>query len=102
MRTNEQRINLMHQRAQQIKKENRIKTIEIISLVFCLIVVTLFAINVPLVADHSLYNNIPSGMHGSIFSHTQELSMIIVALLSFLLGISITIFCYYLRKNNGN
>ena len=103
MRTNEQRIELMHQRAAQINRENRDRKIRLIQAAslcggFVLVIVLAFVIRS--LAKLSVEGNIPYGMSASVFARNEILGYVIIAIVAFLLGISVTVFCFYLRKWN--
>ena len=104
MRTNEERIELLHQKAAQFKKEatdRRIRIVQITSVSFVLIVMILVACYMPHIAGMSVLDDIPVSMNASIFSNTKALSFIIIAILSFLSGAAVTIFCFYLKRLHG-
>ena len=88
MRTNEERIAAMHQRAKQLQYENRKRTSGYIQ-----------AAAVALsFAGVSMKDAIPAGMHASIFSGSDALGYIIVSIVAFTLGAAVTIFCFYMKK----
>ena len=104
MRTNEQRIAQMHERALTIEHEDRerkTRILQIGSFAAALAVVVLIALMMPGVAKMSAQGTVPDGMVASIFSQNDKLGFIVVAILSFALGASVTIFCFYLRKYCG-
>ena len=101
MRSNEERIELMHQRAAQIKKEENDKKIRIIqttSFGFALAMAVLLALFMPELTGFSVQGSVPVGMNASIFAQKETLGFIVIAILSFLLGVAVTIFCFYLKK----
>ncbi|MBQ6333679.1 MAG: hypothetical protein IJI46_01225 [Erysipelotrichaceae bacterium] len=98
MRTNEERIAAMHQRAEQLQIEKRNRFIQVSALASGFIVVILLSLLIPYYAQNIHQEKIPSGMNASIFAQSNALGFIVVAILSFLLGIAVTIFCFYLKK----
>ena len=101
MRSNEERIELMHQRAAQFKKEENDKKIRIIqtsSFGFALAMAVLLALFMPGLTGFSVQGSVPVGMNASIFAQKETLGFIVIAILSFLLGVAVTIFCFYLKK----
>ena len=101
MRSNEERIELMHQRAAQFKKEENDKKIRIIqttSFGFALAMAVLLALYMPGLTGLSVQGSVPVGMNASIFAQKETLGFIVIAILSFLLGVAVTIFCFYLKK----
>jgi len=104
MRSNEERIELMHQRAAQFKKkenDKKIRYIQLTSLGFALAMVILLAFFMPGLTELSVQGSIPVGMNASIFAQKETLGFIVIAILSFLLGIAVTIFCFCLKKWYG-
>ena len=101
MRSNEERIELMHQRAAQFKKEENDKKIRIIqttSFGFALAMAVLLALFMPELTGFSVQGSVPVGMNASIFAQKETLGFIVITILSFLLGVAVTIFCFYLKK----
>ena len=39
------------------------------------------------------------GMNASTFASSDALGLIVVAVVAFILGVSVTVFCYYMRKS---
>ncbi len=104
MRSNEERIALMHQRAMQMKKEEHDRTVRIMQgtgVSLALVAVILLAFFMPRFTGHSVQGSIPAGMNASIFSQKEALGFIVIAVLSFLAGTAATIFCFYLKKWHG-
>ena len=105
MRTNEERIAAMHQRAKQLQYENRKRTsgyIQAAAVTLSFAAVLLLAFLMPPFAGISMKDAIPAGMHGSIFSESNALGYIIVSIVAFALGAAVTIFCFYMKKWQEN
>ena len=101
MRTNEERIAVMHQRAKQLQYENRKRTsgyIQAAAVTLSFAAVLLLAFLMPSFAGVSMKDAIPAGMHASIFSESNALGYIIVSIVAFTLGAAVTIFCFYMKK----
>ena len=99
MRTNEERIAAMHARAAELRREKRKRLTRLtggISALLCLALVVALAACMPRLPMASA--GAPDGMSGSIFAGSGTLGYIVVALLAFLLGVSVTVFCVRLRK----
>ena len=99
MRTNEERIAAMHARAAELQREKRKKLTRLtggVSVVLCLALIIALAAWMPGLPVASAGS--PAGMSGSIFAESGALGYIVVALLAFLLGVSVTVFCVRLRK----
>ena len=103
MRTNEERIEMMHQRASQIDRENRDRRIKAIqtgafSLVFALVIVLAFAVHH--LAEFDVEGSIPDGMIASVFARNEVLGYVVTATIAFLLGVCVTVFCFHLKRYN--
>ncbi len=101
MRTNEERCQLMHEKAVLLAKEYRRKKIKItgaISMVSSLGLVLVMGIWIPKVPDSIAAATHYSGMNGSILTTNPVFSHIALALLSFMLGVSVTALCYQLKR----
>jgi len=99
MRTNEERINAMHTRAAVLRREKRKRQTRLtggVSIALCLVLIVVLAAVMPRLPLASA--GTPSIMTGSIFAESGALGYIIVALLAFLLGVSVTVFCLRLKK----
>lgn len=104
MRTNEERIAAMHQRVSELKQERtdrRIRTVQYGSFVLALTVVIVIAVMMPRFSDRIVQGTIPAGMNASIFAQGEALGFVVIAILSFMLGIAVTIFCFYLKRQRG-
>ena len=58
----------------------------------------LLALFMPELTGFSVQGSVPVGMNASIFAQKETLGFIVIAILSFLLGVAVTIFCFYLKK----
>ena len=99
MRTKEERIAAMHARAAELQREKRKRLTRLtggISIVLCLALVVALAVWMPQLSV--ALPGTPEGMSASIFSASGTLGYIVVALLAFLLGVSVTVFCLRLKK----
>ena len=101
MRTNEERIAAMHERASQLEYENRKRMsgyAQIAAVSLSLAAILLLAFLMPSYAGLTMSEAIPTGMHASIFSGSNSLDYIVVSIVAFILGIAVTIFCFYMKK----
>lgn len=97
MRTNEERITALHNKAVEIERERRnhiVKLCYIGAAVFSVAAVILISVIIPTLSSNIGLVSANMGMSGSIFSDSNMLNLIIIALAAFLLGISVTVFCY--------
>ena len=101
MRTNEERIAAMHVRANEIKKEDgvrRNRIIEVSSIAAGIVLVVLLAVAMPGYAGLLTPEATTDAMSASIFSESSALAYIVIGALSFLLGITATLFAFRLKK----
>ena len=101
MRSNEERIAAMHRRASELKIEQRrrkILIIQAVSTAACLAIVVVAAVFLSGLVERMGPSGSFSGMNASVFSDNPALGLIIIGILAFLLGISVTIFCFRLRR----
>ena len=101
MLTNEERIAKMHARASDIQRKKRERNTRIIqsaSFAFCLTAVIVFAIYVYQIKDKLISATVTDSMSASIFSDSSMLGIIVIAVIAFLLGVSVTVFCFWLKK----
>lgn len=96
MRNDEERIAAMHKRAEDLRHKRNTQAAGIISVALFAV---LLAALIPLTGQ-SVIIEIPSGMNASMFYQGDHLGTIVIAIISFLLGVSFTIFCFYLKKTS--
>ena len=106
MRTTEERIAAMHERAKEInrqKRTHRVRILQTVSIAACFAVVILMAVFMPnsaslAIPPGSTSNTSLSDMHASIFSENGAMSYVVIAIVAFLLGAAVTVFCFRLKK----
>ena len=101
MRTDEDRIQAMHRRAADIKKEKRQCRVRLISaagISICIAAIILMSVCMPGLSGYYVADTSATGMHASIFNGNSFLGLIIIGIVSFLLGIAVTILCFRLKK----
>lgn len=101
MRTNEERIEAMHSRAQQITWERRRKTSRVLSIsgvAACLAFVICMSAWLPGGLSPSHTGTPQNNMYTSAFGESTALGYIVIEITAFLLGAFVTIFCYRLKK----
>lgn len=104
MRTNEERVVLIHMRTAEIKRErqkNKERALDLICIVACLILVVGIGSCMP-----GLMADIPGGevLHASgaaslVGSHAA-LGYILMGIMAFLLGVCVTVLLYHLHRRN--
>ena len=99
MRTNEERIALMHQRHDLLKKERAIRTMQFYAGAAAFACVMILAVLISRFTGDDVGHEFFFGMNASMFSQLKELGYIIIAIISFVCGISVTIFCFYLKRS---
>ena len=101
MRTNEERIAAMHRRAAELKIEQRRRQARFAGatgVALCLALVILLALWMPGASAAVTGSSMPAGMSASIFAGSGALGYLVVAIVAFLLGVCVTVFCVRLRK----
>ena len=101
MRTAEERINAMHLRAAEIQTERKQRNVNILSSAVAIAgfaAVILLGIMMPGLTDKVTINGVYDGYNASIFSESSTIGFVVVAILSFLLGAAVTVFCFRIRK----
>ena len=101
MRNNEERIAALHERAEVIKTERKERIVQGVSFSFALILTVVIAVFVSGHGENVSFDALPGGMNAAMFTEGNALGYIFVAVVSFLLGAFVTIFCYYLKKGQG-
>ncbi|MBQ1390304.1 MAG: hypothetical protein IIY82_01015 [Firmicutes bacterium] len=106
MRTSEERLAKMYQRAGELRQQRRNRTVLGLQAAvsgLTLTAVILLAVFLPRFAVGGDPGQIPDNLRASIFTESPMLSYVVIAVLAFLLGIMVTVFCFYLRKlQQGN
>lgn len=101
MRTNEERIAAMHKRAADLEKEKRqrkVRIIQALSAAACFAAVIALAVFMSGFSLAFTSGTNQGGMSASIFSESSALGYIVIGVLAFLLGATVTIFCFRLKK----
>ena len=101
MRSDEERIAALHRRAAELEKQKRFRRtriMQISSVAACLVVIILLAAAMPGITALYSPQAVQESMNASIFTDSNALGFIVIAVLSFLLGVTATIFCFRLKK----
>lgn len=101
MRTNDERIAAMHTRAAEIRREQTKRRNTIIgaaSVFACFLIVIAMGFVFPKIMTGRLPESDIDGMNASIFSGSDALGYSVIAVLAFLLGAAVTVFCFRLRR----
>ena len=101
MRTNEERIAALHERVHEMeieKRKRRVREAGVSGTVLGIIAVFAFAFLMPgMMANiHPLV--IAKNLNASIFSNSSILGFLVIGIVAFLLGITVTVFCFRLKK----
>lgn len=104
MRTNEERIRLIHERTAEIRKEQKNRRRQLrtaVCMAACLLLVVGIGILMPGFIHGAAAGTVShtAGTASLVASHAA-LGYILMGLLSFLLGVSVTILLYRLRRHN--
>ena len=99
MRTNEERIAAMHSRAAELKKTQRARKVRVMQITGSFVAVAatvMLAIFMPHISD---FESDPyAGPTGSVFADSGALGYIVIAIIAFLLGVALTMFCIRLSE----
>ena len=101
MRTNEERIAAVHARAAELKRKSgrtRIRIAGGVSAACSLAVLVLLSVRIPAVSGSLPAGSAGPGMSASIFTGSGALGYLVIAVTAFLLGASVTMFCFCLRR----
>lgn len=104
MNTNDERLAALHQRADEMKKENRsrqVRLIQMVSCAACFLLVIMLALWMP-ETEGALAPGDTGSMSASVFSGSGYLGYIVIGIIAFLLGSAVTVFCFRLRKWQKN
>lgn len=108
MRTNEERIEAMHRRAEQLERESRLKrrarVIGSAVMAAGFAAVIMLAVRMPGVADVLNTEGSGGSMSGSIFAASGNLGYVVIGVIAFLLGSALTLFSMRLtdyRRDRG-
>ena len=99
MRTHEERIAAMHARAAELNRARRARKVRIMQIsgaaVACAATIML-AVFMPHISDFETNTN--AGPTGSVFADSGALGYIVIAIIAFLLGVALTMFCIRLSE----
>lgn len=103
MLTNEERIVAMHARAAELNRQNRMRRTRIVqsvSTAASLAAVILLAIFMPQTEAFkvAVSGNTSENMQGSLFSGGGEMGYVVIAVIAFLLGVTVTVFSFRFKK----
>ena len=101
MRTNDERITALYRRAAQLDHERKNRSFILVctlSAAVCIAVLVGIASLIPRAAENAFDSTAVEGMNASIFAGSSILGYIVIAILAFILGITVTVFCFLLKK----
>ncbi len=101
MRTNEERIAEMYRRRERIvRKEKRRRFIVVcgLSAAACAGILAALVLLMPRFSGVFPAGGTTENMNAGIFSGSGALGLVVTAILAFLLGITVTVFCFRLKK----
>lgn len=102
MRTDEERLNAMHKRAEQIEHRNHsIKAwgITAAALVASIALIFFVGMSMPGIVEKTESFTQDQGMSASVFSSSSILGFVVIGIMAFALGIAVTILCFRLRRS---
>lgn len=101
MRTDKERIAALHARADELnkrKREHGVRIIQAVSVVLVIATVVLLAVFMPQAVLPESSSGLPGNMQASIFADRGTLGYVVIAVIAFILGSAVTIFCFRLKK----
>ena len=101
MRTDVERLEAMHRRAEEITAENfnkKKKIYYIAASLAAIAAIIALAIYMPTLNEGIKEVSDGTGMSASMFTDSSALSYIVIGIVAFLLGVAVTIFCYRVGK----
>ena len=103
MRTNEERIERLHARVEELNQQKRTRHVRVLQSVCaaaCFAAVILLAVCMPQIAPAQVdpAAGSPGDMHASMFAAGGALGYVMIAVVAFLLGIAVTVFCFRLKR----
>ena len=101
MRTDEERRIAMHRRAAEIEREGMIRKVRTIQAsVFAagLAATVCLAAVMSAAAGPVTQSGTLRSMNGSIFAGSGMLGYLVIGIIAFILGVSVTVFCYQVKK----
>ena len=102
MRTDEERIKAMHRRAAEIEKNRRIRIIQTAAFALCAVMIVCLAAVMPALSGAMTPDGVLQDMNGSIFSGSSIFGCLVIGIIAFILGVSVTVFCYQVNKLQAN
>ena len=102
MRSNEERILQMHKRAEELKHKNdvlRMWGTSAALVAACIVVIVLAGMAVPSALNDPQSFGQDRSMSASIFATGSSLGFVVIGIFAFLLGVSITVLCYRLKRS---
>ncbi len=101
MRTNEERITALHMRVREMKTEKlnrRVKAAWFAGSVLGFVAIFICSFMTERMTMRMLPISTAGSFGASIFSDSSILGFLVIGIVAFLLGITVTIFCFYLKK----
>lgn len=101
MRTNEERVAAMHRRAAELEKEKRgrqTRILQTVSITACFFVIVILSAMIPGISGKQIQESAADVFSASIFSGSSTLGFLAIGIIAFLLGVTVTVFCFQLKK----
>ena len=98
---NEDKIAVLFERTLDLKRKRRsykVKVIGFLSAVLCIITIFSVVFILPEMKTEILSMSLAEDFSASIFSESNFLGFLAIGIIAFLLGITITVFCFRLKK----
>lgn len=104
MRTNEERIRAIRKRTAEIRTDQRRKKqrmIEAVSIAACMIVICGMGIWMPDLSGRHIGGIVSANGTASLIASHEQLGYILMGILSFFLGVCVTVLFYRLHRRNS-
>ena len=98
MRTNDERIEALHRRAEELKTERNTRIMQAASAACGFILVVIIASFMPVLSERITPYDAELSLKGSILSGSGMLGYIVIGIVAFALGVTVTVFCYQIKK----
>lgn len=101
MRTNEERIAALHRQTAELNRAKRncaFAAVCTVSAAVSISILTGMSVLFPKISEDIAAENAADSMQASILSSSSLQGCIVIAILAFLLGITVTVLCFHLKR----
>lgn len=101
MRDTEERVRAARLGGKRIRERRRLHAVSAGTALLSLCLVLLLTFTLPPSVEAGASTSVTTEFSASVFANPQSLSYIMIVLLSFALGVSVTVLCVLLRRRGG-